>query len=112
MPPETKVFLQLAEGLQYIHEKSLIHRDIKPQNVLIHVKLSDKWFPPAILKLMDDTEANLTEYKQNKEELLKATSSAKGSSSATIFWMVKNDGLNCLWPISKSTRIITSDIDW
>jgi serine/threonine protein kinase len=61
MPPETKVFLQLAEGLQYIHEKSLIHRDIKPQNVLIHVKLSDKWFPPVILKLMDDTEANLTE---------------------------------------------------
>jgi serine/threonine protein kinase len=61
MPPETKVFLQLAEGLQYIHEKSLIHRDIKPQNVLIHVKLSDKWFPPVTLKLMDDTEGNLTE---------------------------------------------------
>jgi serine/threonine protein kinase len=99
MPPDTKVLLQLAEGLQYIHEKSLIHRDIKPQNVLIHVdstgenvllkwadfglsksvnengsyslsknvKGSDKWFPPEILRLMDDAEDNLIECCQAKQ---------------------------------------------
>ncbi|XP_046636113.1 serine/threonine-protein kinase/endoribonuclease IRE1-like isoform X2 [Daphnia pulicaria] len=35
MPPETEVLLQLAKGLAYIHQMELVHRDIKPQNVLI-----------------------------------------------------------------------------
>jgi serine/threonine-protein kinase/endoribonuclease IRE1 len=35
MPPQTDVLIQLAKGLEYIHQKRLVHRDIKPQNVLI-----------------------------------------------------------------------------
>ena len=31
----TRVMLQLAEGLAAIHERGIIHRDIKPQNVVI-----------------------------------------------------------------------------
>ena len=27
----------MASGLQYIHFQSLVHRDIKPQNILIHL---------------------------------------------------------------------------
>jgi serine/threonine-protein kinase/endoribonuclease IRE1 len=37
MPPEIEVLLQLAKGLEYIHEMGLVHRDIKPENVLIWV---------------------------------------------------------------------------
>jgi serine/threonine-protein kinase/endoribonuclease IRE1 len=37
MPKETEVLLQLAKGLEYIHEMGLVHRDIKPQNVLIRL---------------------------------------------------------------------------
>ena len=35
MSPKQEILLQLAKGLEYIHNKKLIHRDIKPQNVLI-----------------------------------------------------------------------------
>ncbi len=35
MPPQTEVLLQLAKGLEYIHQMKYVHRDIKPQNVLI-----------------------------------------------------------------------------
>lgn len=48
MPSQLQVLFQLADGLQYIHSKNLIHRDIRPENVLISnsqpsvvVKLSD-----------------------------------------------------------------------
>ncbi len=35
MPPQIEVLLQLAKGLEYIHQMGLVHRDIKPENVLI-----------------------------------------------------------------------------
>ncbi len=35
MPPDTDVLIQLAKGLEYIHQMGLVHRDIKPENVLI-----------------------------------------------------------------------------
>jgi serine/threonine protein kinase len=48
MPPETEVLLQLAKGLEYIHQMGLVHRDIKPQNVLIRLdstaqRVAMKW---------------------------------------------------------------------
>jgi serine/threonine protein kinase len=37
MPSQKAVLLQLATGLEYIHEKKVIHRDITPKNILIWV---------------------------------------------------------------------------
>ncbi len=37
LPPTKNVLSQLAMGLEYIHKKGLIHRNIKPENVLIWV---------------------------------------------------------------------------
>lgn len=48
LPTHLIVLLQLALGLEYIHSKLLVHRDIKPQNVLIHVSDSVAGSPPVV----------------------------------------------------------------
>ena len=44
-PSDPIVLYQIADGLDYIHSQKLIHRDIKPDNILIsmngQLKLSD-----------------------------------------------------------------------
>lgn len=45
MPNENAVLYQLAVGLHYIHSKGLLHREIKPERVLISSSqpVSVKW---------------------------------------------------------------------
>ena len=47
MPSHQEVLLQMAQGLEYIHSKGLIHRDVKPHNILIS---GDN---PAVIKWAD-----------------------------------------------------------
>ena len=41
----SKIIYQIAEGMKYIHFKKVIHRDLKPTNILIEkdgtVKIND-----------------------------------------------------------------------
>jgi serine/threonine protein kinase len=48
MPSDKEVLLQMATGLQYIHLQNLIHRDVKPGNILIS---GDR--PESVLKWCD-----------------------------------------------------------
>eukprot|EP00930_Biecheleria_cincta_P037003 TRINITY_DN25374_c0_g1_i1.p1 TRINITY_DN25374_c0_g1~~TRINITY_DN25374_c0_g1_i1.p1 ORF type:complete len:637 (-),score=122.78 TRINITY_DN25374_c0_g1_i1:13-1923(-) len=41
-PVARYVFLQIAEGLKYIHSKDIVYRDLKPENILVDQKNSRK----------------------------------------------------------------------
>jgi serine/threonine-protein kinase/endoribonuclease IRE1 len=89
MPPDGQVLYQIANGLRYIHSRNLVHRDVKPDNILIsmttpvQMKLSDFglvkkispqgtytqsglkgtliWMAPEILELLNHSRDSTTE---------------------------------------------------
>ena len=80
LPPDVLVLYQIAVGLDFIHSRNLVHRDVKPDNILIsatqpvEMKLSDfgfckspqgtfsqsglkgtlNWMAPEMLQIMND----------------------------------------------------------
>jgi len=51
---------QAAEGLQHAHESELVHRDVKPANLLVDAKGTVKLLDLGLARFTDDDRASLT----------------------------------------------------
>jgi serine/threonine protein kinase len=62
-----KIFLQVCAAVQYAHQRLIIHRDIKPGNILVDTDGMPKLLDFGIAKLLDtsggDDQATLTEFR-------------------------------------------------
>ena len=98
-----KYFKEICEGMKYLHDRKMIHRDIKPQNILIKdgtIKLSDF----GIAKKTDTTMITITDkanvfgtYSYLPPEVLKGEKySVKCDVWAlgVIFYQMLNRGVN------------------
>eukprot|EP01080_Neovahlkampfia_damariscottae_P000189 gene189-4435_t len=62
------IIMQICSSLKEIHQNNIIHRDIKPQNIMIQKESEDKW----IIKLVDFGVAlnNQTENEQKSQDFV------------------------------------------
>lgn len=47
------IFKQIVEGVNYLHQQQVAHRDLKPDNILIEEKFNGTFFPDYQVKLID-----------------------------------------------------------
>jgi serine/threonine protein kinase len=126
MPRDIIVLYQIANGLHYIHSQNLVHRDVKPDNILIsmttpvQMKLSDfgfvkktspqgsfsqsgvkgteKWMALEILKLMENMDDNII-------ELPHGTIKSDTFAAGCVFFFFLTRGKH---PFGKSIQILVN----
>ncbi|KAE8262444.1 hypothetical protein A4X09_0g7463 [Tilletia walkeri] len=87
-PWSASSYHQIPEGLAYLHDKSVLHRDLKADNILAD------W--DEICKISDFGTVRKTDNTHNKEEI---------SFRGTIFWMTPEvidlnlDGSSDIWSL-------------
>ena len=87
-PDACELIRQAAIGLQHIHEQSLVHRDIKPRNLMLVAPATDSEIP--MVKILDlGLAANKSVFGEQTGEL-----TGSGQILGTIDYMAPEQGLD------------------
>jgi serine/threonine protein kinase len=131
LPPDGLVLYQIANGLHYIHSRNLVHRDVKPDNILIsmttpvQLKLSDfglvkkispqgtftqsglkgteKWMAPEVLELVIKMEESSRD--STSEELPHGTIQSDTFAGGCVFFYFLTRGKH---PFGNSFEILNN----
>jgi len=81
LPVALDIMLQIAEGIQYLHEKRVAHRDLKSMNILIN--------PLEILGMENAgyVQVKVTDFGLSKIKEASATYSMQTANTGTTRWM-------------------------
>jgi serine/threonine protein kinase len=81
LPVALDIMLQIAEGIQYLHEKRVAHRDLKSMNILIN--------PLKILGMENAgyVQVKVTDFGLSKIKEASATYSMQTANTGTTRWM-------------------------
>jgi len=75
LPLAVDIMLQIAEGMKYLHERGVMHRDLKAENVLINVVENESYISPSV-------QVKLTDFGLSKLNLNNSRFTTKGVGTA------------------------------
>ncbi len=81
------VAVQAATGLQYVHEKGFIHRDVKPSNLLLDQS--------GVVKILDLGLARVGATQQALDEITAGALTARGMIMGTVDYMAPEQAEDC-----------------
>jgi serine/threonine protein kinase len=77
--------LQILSGLRFLHEAKIIHRDIKPGNILLLEKVAENENQSIILPLLKLSDFGLVHNNNNNHQQKNTTSAAIGVAGTVAF---------------------------
>ncbi len=112
MPSDVKVMYQIVCGVDYIHSKNLIHRDIKPESILISctspvvMKISDFGFCKTKIRGNQNwTAPEFLQLESSPNEIVEIRGSIQSdifSTGCVLFYFLKRG----MHPFGKETWIL------
>ncbi len=70
IPERLKLFQKVCSAVQYAHQKLVVHRDLKPTNILINKEGEPRLLDFGIAKLLENSDVNQTGFETHSETRL------------------------------------------